>query len=115
MKKLSENTCEACRVGAPLITDEERKALLPQIPEWQTRVIDGVEQLHRTYTFANFVKAMAFANRVGDIAEAEGHHPAIVVEWGKVQVRWWTHKINGLHKNDAIMAAKTDDIFSAGN
>ena len=110
MTDLSQNKCEACRVGAPLLTDDEKAELLPQIPEWEIIEQEGVEQLFRQYSFANFVEAIAFANKVGDIAEEEGHHPAILVEWGKVGVRWWTHKIKGLHKNDVVMAAKTDAL-----
>ncbi len=111
MSELHKNTCEACRVGAPLITDAEKAELLPQIPDWEVISVDNIEQLSRTYKFNNFLEAMAFADRVGEIAEAEGHHPAILVEWGKVNVRWWTHKINGLHKNDLVMAAKTDTLI----
>ena len=111
MSELHKNTCEACRVGAPLITEEEKTQLLPQIPEWEIINEGGIEQLSRTYKFNNFILGMEFANRVGEIAEEEGHHPAILIEWGKVNVCWWTHKIKGLHKNDAIMAAKTDQLY----
>ena len=110
MTELYENKCEACRVGAPLITDAEKEELLPQIPEWEIIEEEGIEQLSRTFKFGNFVEALDFANLVGEIAEDEGHHPAILVEWGKVNVRWWTHKIKGLHKNDVVMAAKTDKL-----
>ncbi len=70
-------------------------------------------QLQREFDFRNFEQAMAFSNRVGDIAEAEGHHPAILTEWGKVTITWWSHKIRGLHKNDLIMAARTDQVYEA--
>ena len=76
-------------------------------------VVDGIMQLSREYSFKNFEQAMAFSNRVGDVAEAEGHHPAILTEWGKVTVTWWSHKIRGLHKNDLIMAARTDQVLEA--
>jgi len=69
-------------------------------------------QLSREFGFRNFAEAIAFSNRVGDIAEDEGHHPAILTEWGKVTVTWWTHKIGGLHKNDLIMAARTDKVYA---
>ena len=61
--------------------------------------------------FGNFVDALAFTNRVGQIAEEEDHHPALLTEWGKVTVSWWTHKIRGLHRNDLIMGAKTDELY----
>ena len=82
-----------------------------QIPDWEIIVIDGIKQLRRTFTFNNFVDALSFTNKVGAIAEEEGHHPAILTEWGKLTVTWWTHKIKGLHVNDFIMAAKTDKLI----
>lgn len=112
MVELSKQSCEACRADAPLISDEELRQLMPAIPDWQVIVVDGVMQLMREYEFPNFAQAMAFSNRVGDLAEAEGHHPAILTEWGKVTVTWWSHKIRGLHKNDLIMAARTDGVYA---
>jgi 4a-hydroxytetrahydrobiopterin dehydratase len=111
MEKLSEQKCEVCRVGAPLATEEEIANFRPHIPDWQIRTVDGIKRLSRTYRFRNFDEALKFTNRVGELAEAEGHHPAIVTEWGKVTVQWWTHKIKGLHRNDLIMAAKTDALL----
>jgi 4a-hydroxytetrahydrobiopterin dehydratase len=111
MSKLAEGQCEACRVGAPEVTDEELAELRPEIPDWELVVLDGERQLRREFGFKNFAEAMAFANRVGELAEAHNHHPALLVEWGKVTVRWWTHKIHGLHKNDCVMAAKTDRLL----
>jgi len=78
------------------------------IPDWEIIVVDGIMQLTREFSFGDFAQAMAFSNRVGDLAEAAGHHPAILTEWGMVNVTWWSHKIRGLHKNDLIMAARTD-------
>ncbi|TNF88338.1 MAG: 4a-hydroxytetrahydrobiopterin dehydratase [Gammaproteobacteria bacterium] len=113
MVELNRQNCEACRADAPKISDEELKVLMPQIPDWSVIVVDGIMQLQRVYNFKNFEQAMAFSNRVGDIAEAEGHHPAILTEWGKVTVTWWSHKIRGLHRNDLIMAARTDQVLEA--
>lgn len=113
MPSLIQQNCEACRADAPKITDEELRELMPQIPDWGVIVVDGVMQLQRVYEFKNFAQAMAFSNRVGDIAEAEGHHPAILTEWGRVTVTWWSHKIRGLHVNDLIMAARTDQALQA--
>lgn len=111
MTDLSASVCEPCKEGAPLISQEELDALKPKIPEWSVIEVDGVKQLQRVFVFQNFVHALTFANKVGDIAEEHEHHPAILVEWGKATVTWWTHKINGLHKNDVIMAAKTDELY----
>lgn len=114
MTELSRMTCEACRRGAPTVTAEERAELLPQVPDWRIVSPDGEDRLERVFTFPDFAGALAFTNRVGEIAEAEEHHPAILTEWGKVTVGWWTHKIGGLHRNDFIMAARTDALLASG-
>jgi 4a-hydroxytetrahydrobiopterin dehydratase len=110
MFDLSKQSCEACRADAPKISDEDLKLMMPNIPDWSVIVVDGVMQLSREFDFRDFAQALAFTNRVGEIAEAEDHHPAILTEWGKVTVSWWSHKIKGLHKNDLIMAARTDEV-----
>lgn len=110
MSALSQQRCEACRADAPKVSDEELAELMQQIPDWQPVVIDGVLQLKREFAFKNFKQAMAFSNRLADLAETEGHHPGILTEWGKVTVFWWSHSINGLHRNDFVMAAKTDTL-----
>jgi 4a-hydroxytetrahydrobiopterin dehydratase len=110
MFDLSKQSCEACRADAPKISDEDLKLMMPNIPDWSVIVVDGVMQLSREFDFRNFAQALAFTNRVGEIAESEDHHPAILTEWGKVTVTWWSHKIRGLHKNDLIMAARTDEV-----
>lgn len=112
MVELNKQSCEACRADAPRISDEELQQLMPSIPDWQIIDVDGVKQLQREFKFSNFVEAMAFSNRVGEIAEAENHHPAILTEWGRVTVTWWSHKIRDLHKNDLIMAARTDAVHA---
>ena len=111
MTELSQQQCEACRADAPKVSDEELKQLMPKIPDWAAMAVDGVLQLSRQFKFKNFEQAMAFSNRVGELAEAENHHPAILTEWGRVTVTWWTHKIKGLHKNDLILAARTDEVY----
>lgn len=108
MKKLENSVCTACRPDSAKATAAEIDKFMPQIPEWKITEVSGIQQLSRTYQFANFKEALAFTNRVGEIAEAEKHHPAILTEWGRVNVRWWTHKIKGLYKNDFIMAVRTD-------
>jgi 4a-hydroxytetrahydrobiopterin dehydratase len=111
MTDLSKQTCEACRRDAPRLTEEEIAELGPVIPEWTLVEVDSIKRLTRTFSFDNFADALDFTNRVGAIAESEAHHPAILTEWGRVNVSWWTHKIRGLHKNDFIMAAKTDALL----
>lgn len=115
MSGLTKETCEACRIDAPKVTDEERESLSREIPDWQIEVRDGVDQLERRYAFPDFAQALAFTNQVGALAESEGHHPALLTEWGSVVVTWWSHKIHGLHRNDFIMAAKTDALFTAAS
>lgn len=113
MNNLINEKCEACQAGAPVVSDAEMATLLPQIPDWQVVDEAGINRLVRVYKFKNFREALAFTNRVGELAEAEGHHPALLTEWGRVTVSWWTHKIRGLHKNDFIMAARTDEIAAS--
>ena len=111
MEDLTEQKCEACRVGAPPVTTDEIQELHPRVPDWQIINEDAILKLDRQFKFKNFKDALAFADAVGAAAEEEGHHPRIITEWGKVGVTWWTHKIRNLHKNDFIMAAKTDAIY----
>ena len=85
---------------------------MKQIPDWSLIEVDDIQQLERQYKFKNFVKAMEFANQLAEVAEAEGHHPGMLVEWGKVTVTWWSHSIKGLHNNDFVMAAKTDALLN---
>jgi 4a-hydroxytetrahydrobiopterin dehydratase len=113
MSSLSQQECEACRADAPKISDDELRELMPKIPDWSVAVVDGIMRLTRVFDFKNFEQAIAFTNRVGEVAEQAGHHPAILTEWGRVTVSWWTHKIGGLHRNDLIMAARTDELYDA--
>lgn len=112
MTELARMKCVACRGGEPLLTDEEIAALRPEVPGWQVIEVEGVKRLERTFKLKNFIEAVAFTNKIAMVAEKEDHHPLIVTEWGRVRVQWWTHKIKGLHKNDFIMAAKTDQLSS---
>lgn len=107
---LTEQTCIPCSGKVPPASDAEVAELKPQIPEWDVISVDGVQQLKRAYNFSDFKTAIAFTNHVGELAEAAQHHPALLTEWGKVTVTWWTHALNGLHRNDFIMAAKTDTV-----
>jgi 4a-hydroxytetrahydrobiopterin dehydratase len=114
MDALAQMKCVACRGGEPTVTDAERAEFLLQVPEWKVVERTGIKRLERVFKFPDFAQALAFTNKVGELAEAEGHHPAILTEWGKVTVTWWTHEIKGLHRNDFILAAKTDPLYSPG-
>jgi 4a-hydroxytetrahydrobiopterin dehydratase len=110
MSALTNEKCTACRRDSPRVTDAEIGELKPMIPEWTLVERDGIRRLERVFTFANFAEALRFTDRVGVVAEEEGHHPAILTEWGRVTVTLWTHKIRNLHRNDFIMAAKLDSL-----
>src|SRR5688572_12447219 len=111
---LAQMKCVACREGEPTVTDAEMERYLTQVPGWKVVEREGIKRLERVFKFKDFAEALAFTNKVGTLAEAEGHHPAILTEWGRVTVTWWTHKIKGLHRNDFIMAAKADELSRAG-
>ena len=110
MSQLAQQKCVPCGSNASPTTGPQIQSLLPQIPGWQVIEREGILRLEKRYTFSNFKEAIAFTNQIGDIAEAQGHHPALLTEWGKVTVTWWTHDIGGLHQNDFILAAKTDQV-----
>ena len=109
-ESLTSKTCVPCEGGVPPLTSEEISLLLLQIDGWT--VSDG-KKLTKTYTFPDFVQALAFVNRAGAVAEAEGHHPDLFLTWGKVGVEVWTHAIGGLSENDFILAAKLDEALPA--
>ena len=111
MASLTQEKCVACRRDAPHVTDDEIAELHPQVSEWELIDEGGIPKLDRTFKFSNFGEALSFTQAVGGAADAEGHHPRLVTEWGKVRVTWWTHKIRNLHRNDFIMAAKTDGLY----
>ncbi len=108
MSDLATKTCIPCRGGVPALKGLELKALHSQVPEWSV-----IEEHHitRNFGFADFKQALDFVNRVGAVAEAQGHHPDILLAWGKAEITMWTHKINGLTESDFIMAAKIDQLY----
>jgi 4a-hydroxytetrahydrobiopterin dehydratase len=114
MVELARNRCVACRRGEPTVTEAEIAGLHPQVSDWEIVERDGVKQLTRAFPFADFAQALKFTTMVGELADDEGHHPALLTEWGRTTVTWWTHKIKGLHRNDFIMAAKTDELYASG-
>ena len=107
---LVDGKCIPCRKGDPALTDAEVTELLLQVPEWELIEVDGIKRLQRIFKLKNYVEAVAFTNKIAMTAEKEDHHPLILLEWGRVTVQWWTHVVKGLHQNDFVMAAKTDEI-----
>lgn len=107
MTELASKACVPCRGGVPPLAGKELENLSRQVPHW--RVVDG-HHITRTFAFPDFVQALAFVNKVGAIAEREGHHPDIFLTWGKAEVSTYTHKINGLTESDFILAAKIDQL-----
>ncbi|MGH8934705.1 MAG: 4a-hydroxytetrahydrobiopterin dehydratase [Acidimicrobiia bacterium] len=112
MSDLAERDCIPCKGGVPPLEGPAIAELLEQLGDgWQ--VIDQ-HHLRKAYRFPNFRNALAFTNRVGELAEEQGHHPDIYLTWGKVRLEIWTHKIDGLHESDFILAAKTDRLYGEG-
>ncbi|MGZ2369961.1 4a-hydroxytetrahydrobiopterin dehydratase [Ancylomarina sp. YFZ004] len=107
MKYLSEKKCEPCKGGIPKLTGDEATVYLTDISNWS--LIED-HHIEKTFLFPDFKHALQFVNQVGDIAEDENHHPEMILSWGKVLVSIWTHKIDGLHENDFILAAKIDEL-----
>ncbi len=111
MTELAEMHCTHVNSNTPLLKDDEVKKFAFQVPTWRLYEKDGEPRLEKAFQFKDFTQAVAFTNRIAQVANEEDHHPAILTEWGKVTVTWWTHKIRGLHQNDFIMAAKTDQLY----
>lgn len=110
MDDLATLRCEPCSGDSPPVPEGEWPRFLESLPEWEIQREDGVPVLSRTIRLRNFVEALELANRIGELAEQENHHPRLVVEWGRLTVSWWTHAIGGLHQNDFVMAARTDRL-----
>lgn len=108
MSQLAKKECAPCKGGVPPLAGEKADELLRELsPGW--KVIDS-HHLEKEFTFKDFRKALAFTNKVGELAEGQGHHPDIYLAWGKVKITLWTHKINGLTESDFILAAKMDEL-----
>ncbi len=110
MDTLASARIEKLQAGAKPMSDQEIQNMKANLPGWQVVTVNGEKRLRRSFDFKNFRQALDFTDRVGAAAEEQDHHPTLVTEWGKVTVDWWTHKIGGLHRNDFIMAAKTDQL-----
>lgn len=112
MRSLAELNCVPCRGGEAALSEREIKELHSLLPDWQVVERDGIQRLERSFRFGDFAQALAFTHQIGELAEAENHHPALLTEWGRVTATWWTHVIGGLHRNDFIMAARCDKEYS---
>lgn len=104
---LAEKTCVPCRGGVPPLAGDELRALAKQVPDWE---VIREHHLERTFPFDDFRQALSFTNRVGELAEQQGHHPDIYLSWGKVGIKIWTHKVDGLTESDFVLAAKIDRL-----
>ncbi len=113
MDQLTATRCVPCRGDVPPLDEARIRALQQQVPEWQVVPHEGVPRLTRGFKFPDFRSALDFTVEVGELAEREDHHPDIHLAWGRVKVEVWTHKIKGLHENDFVIAAKTDEIYKA--
>jgi len=111
MTVLSQEKCVPCQGYVEPVADEEIVQYRQQIPDWSVKEENQTRYLERSYTLRNFQEALRLTQRIGEVAEQEQHHTTLIVEWGKLTVQWWTHTINGLHQNDFIMAAKTDQVI----
>jgi 4a-hydroxytetrahydrobiopterin dehydratase len=109
-EQLADKKCVPCKGGVPPLKGYELEALHKSIPKW---TVVNEHHLKREYKFPDFVKALEFVNKVGAVAEEQGHHPDILLAWGKAEVTLWTHKIDGLTESDFIMAAKIDRLYGA--
>lgn len=107
MADLAERQCVPCRGGVPPMKGDEVEKLSAQLPEWQ---VVKEHHLHRAFRFQNFAETLRFVNRIGDLAEQQGHHPDICFGWGKAEITIWTHKIDGLTESDFVLAAKIDRL-----
>jgi 4a-hydroxytetrahydrobiopterin dehydratase len=107
MSDLAEKNCVPCRGGTPPLKGDALAALAGQVPQWQ---VANEHHIARAFKFPDFVQALAFVNRVGELAEQQGHHPDILLAWGKAEITLWTHAVNGLSESDFIMAAKIDQL-----
>jgi 4a-hydroxytetrahydrobiopterin dehydratase len=111
MSQLADRSCTPCRKGTPPLAAEAVQGLLGELEGWEA--VQG-HHLARTFRFPDFKEALAFVNRVGEVAEAERHHPELVLNWGRVEVRVWTHSIDGLSESDFVLAAKVDRLARDG-
>jgi len=109
MSELAERQCVPCRGGVPPVKGDEITEMSSQLPDWQ---VVNEHHLQRNYRFKDFRETLDFVNRVGELAEEQGHHPDICFGWGKADITIWTHKIDGLTESDFVLAAKIDKLLT---
>jgi 4a-hydroxytetrahydrobiopterin dehydratase len=112
MNDLAQLHCSAVSSSTPRLYERDINQYLMNLSDWEFYEKESMPRLEKTFKFKDFIQAMAFTNQVAQVANEEDHHPSILTEWGKVTITWWTHKIKGLHLNDFIMAAKTDQLYA---
>lgn len=112
MNQLAQRDCAPISGKEPRMTDLEIRQAMVDAPGWKVIEENGEKRLQRSFAFPDFAKALAFTDTIGQMAEAQNHHPSLLTEWGMVTITWWTHKVHGLHINDFIMAAKTNQAFT---
>jgi 4a-hydroxytetrahydrobiopterin dehydratase len=112
MEQLAQMNFTPLQGNEKALSDAEIAASMRQLPDWTLVESGGIKRVQRAFAFDTFMDALAFTNSVGELAEIVGHHPAILTEWGKTTVTWWTHSLGGLHLNDLIMAARTDQLYA---
>ncbi len=111
MSDIARERCRPCDGSEPALSWSEAEAMLDSLDEWNLEQRKDTLRLRKRFRFADFAAAAQFTAKVAEAAEAVDHHPRIVTEWGRVTVDWWTHAIGGLHRNDFIMAARTDELY----
>ena len=111
MTDLTKEKCVPCESDIPPMKENEIQEMKKEVPKWEVIKADGISHLKRSFKFDDFEEALEFTNIIGEIAEEQGHHPVIELTWGRVTIEWWTHNINGLHKNDFVMAAKSSKAY----
>ncbi len=112
MGTLATESLDTSKQGAKILDEQDARELLERLEGWSLISVAGVHRAEKAYKFKDFQQALTFTNQVGALAEDAGHHPALLTEWGKVTVTWWSHNLGGVHRNDLIMAARTERLKS---
>mgnify|MGYP001976018222 CR=1 FL=1 len=110
MGTLATESLNTSKPAAHALDEQQAKELLADLEGWELINVDGIPRVEKSFAFKDFQQSLAFTNRVGALAEDVGHHPALLTEWGKVTVTWWSHSLGGVHRNDVIMAARTERL-----
>ncbi|MCE2570141.1 4a-hydroxytetrahydrobiopterin dehydratase [Motilimonas eburnea] len=111
MKRLSQLNCQPCQGDMAALPEQQQVALMAQLPDWQRGAEQGKPRLSRLFRFKTYAAAVHFTVQLAELSEQADHHPKITLEWGRVNVEWWTHSLDNLHLNDFVMAAHTDQLY----